>query len=321
MKLELLKNIYFELYRIRGVEEEISRQYKFQKMRCPVHLSIGQEIVSAVFSQIVNKKDFAVSTHRSHAHYLAKGGDLKKMISEIYGKETGCSNGKGGSMHLVDLKVNFMGSSPIVGNIIHIGVGLGLSAKIKKKKQISFIFFGDGAIEQGSFYESLNFSIVKKIPAIFICENNLYSVYSNLAVRQPLGRNNSSMVKSIGVNSALCDGHDIKKIYQTFNTAIEYVKKNQKPFFLEFPSYRWKEHCGPNFDNDIGYRSEKEFFEWKKKDPITKIRNLLIKNKFLEHKVLKKEKKINNEIKAAFNFAEKSKFPKQKSSLEGEYAS
>jgi len=135
MKLELLKNIYFELYRIRGVEEEISKQYKFQRMRCPVHLSIGQEIVSAVFSQIVNKKDFAVSTHRSHAHYLAKGGDLKKMISEIYGKETGCSNGKGGSMHLVDLKVNFMGSSPIVGNIIPIGVGLGLSAKIKKKNK------------------------------------------------------------------------------------------------------------------------------------------------------------------------------------------
>ena len=157
-------------------------------MRCPTHLSVGQELVSAVFSLIAKKKDYAVSTHRGHAHYLAKGGSLKKMIAEIYGKETGTSRGKGGSMHLIDLNVNFMGTSAIVGNSIPVGVGLGLAIKLKNEKKISFVFLGDGAIEEGVFYESLNFAIVKQIPVIFICENNLYSVYSSLKVRQPLKR-------------------------------------------------------------------------------------------------------------------------------------
>ena len=133
-------------------------------MRCPTHLSIGQEAVSAAFSEVVNKKDFAVSSHRAHVHYLAKGGNLKKMIAEIYGKKTGCSKGKGGSMHLIDLDVNFMGSSAIVGNSIPIGTGLALSAKINNTNQKSFIFFGDGATEQGVFYESINFAAVKNLP-------------------------------------------------------------------------------------------------------------------------------------------------------------
>jgi len=320
MKLNLLKNIYTALYRIRAVEEEIAKKYDEGKMRCPVHLSIGQEIVSAVFSQIVKKRDFAVSTHRSHAHYLAKGGSLKRMISEIYGKETGCSNGKGGSMHLVDLAVNFMGSSPIVGNIIPIGVGLGLSANIKNTDQITYVFIGDAAVEEGSFYESLNFACVKKIPVIFICENNLYSVYSNLSERQPMNRDNSKMAKSIGVNSQSCDGHDIFKIYQALNQAATQVRKNKKPFFLEFSSYRWIEHCGSNYDNSIGYRSEKEFLSWKQKDPLSKIRNLLLKKELTNNQLIIEEKKINFEIKQAFNYAAKSKFPKQKTAFEGEYA-
>lgn len=320
MKLNLLTNIYTELYRIRTIEEAIAKKYSEQKMRCPVHLSIGQEIVSAVFSQVVKKKDFAVSTHRSHAHYLAKGGNLRRMISEIYGKETGCSNGKGGSMHLVDLDVNFMGSSPIVGNIIPIGVGLGLSANIKNTDQITYVFIGDGAVEEGSFYESLNFASVKKIPVIFICENNLYSVYSDLSERQPMNRDNSKMVKSIGVNSKFCDGYDINKIYQVLGNASAQVRKNKKPLFLEFSSYRWREHCGPSYDNNIGYRSEKEFLLWKKKDPLNKIRNILSKKKMLNDKLIFEEKRINLEIKKAFDYAVNSKFPKQKDAFEGEYA-
>ena len=129
------------MYRIRSVEEEISKRYSEGKMRCPTHLSIGQEAVPSAFSQIVKKNDFAVSSHRGHAHYLAKGGNLKSMLAEIYGKKTGCSGGKGGSMHLIDLAVNFMGTSAIVGNSIPVGVGLGMSAKIKNTKQVSFIFF------------------------------------------------------------------------------------------------------------------------------------------------------------------------------------
>tara|TARA_Y100000816_G_C26084430_1_gene572016 strand:+ start:592 stop:1551 length:960 start_codon:yes stop_codon:yes gene_type:complete len=319
MKSSLLKDIYFELFRIREIEKSISLKYNEKKMRCPVHLSVGQETVSAVFSKIVKKKDFVVSTHRSHAHYLGKGGSLKKMISEIYGKETGCSKGKGGSMHLVDLKVNFMGSSPIVGNITPLGVGLGLSAKLKKTDQVCFVFLGDGALEQGSFYESLNFSSVKKIPVVFVCENNLYSVYTKISERQPINRNNCEMVRSIGVKSKFCDGNDINKVYKTFKETVDQVRKKKIPYFLEFSTYRWLEHCGPNYDNNIGYRSEKEFLNWKKKDQLKKIRSYLIKKNF-EKQILSMEKKINLEIQNAFRYAENSKFPNEKSSLEGEYA-
>jgi len=153
--------------RIRAVEEKIAAEYNNQRMRCPTHLSIGQEAVPSAISSCINKNDFAVSTHRGHAHYLAKGGDLKAMIAEIYGKETGCSKGKGGSMHLIDTKVGFMGTSAIVGNSIPVGVGLALSCKLKKSDQISIVYLGDGAVEEGVFYESLNFSILQKLRVLF----------------------------------------------------------------------------------------------------------------------------------------------------------
>ena len=151
MSDSLLINLYEQMYRIRTVEEVIADNYPDGKMRCPVHLSIGQEAIPAVFAQVIRASDFAVSTHRGHAHYLAKGGNLNAMIAEIYGKSTGCAKGKGGSMHLIDLGVNFMGTSAIVGNSIPVGVGLALSAQLKKTNQISCIFLGDGATEEGVF--------------------------------------------------------------------------------------------------------------------------------------------------------------------------
>ncbi len=313
LKLRLYKNIL----RYRLVELEIAKEYKNQKMRCPTHLSIGQEAVSAAFAEIVKKRDFAISSHRAHAHYLAKGGNLKKMIAEIYGKKTGCSKGKGGSMHLIDLDVNFMGSSAIVGNSIPVGTGLGLSAIIKNTNQKSFIFFGDGAIEQGAFYESINFAAVKKLPTVFVCENNLYSVYSNLKDRQPKNRKIFQMINSIGIKSYSCDGNDALKCYQTFKKAIEFVNVKKKPVFLEFYTYRHHEHCGPNIDDYLNYRPIKEINFWKKKDPLEISKKILKKN---ELKVIKKfDSEINKEIKAAFNFAKKSAFPSHRSAFEDVY--
>ena len=206
------------MLRIRCVEEKIAERYPEGKMRCPTHLSIGQEAVPVAVSCVLNKKDFAVSTHRGHAHYLAKGGSLKKMIDEIHGKESGCSKGKGGSMHLIDKDVSFMGTSAIVGNSIPLGVGLGLSAKLKSTNQISCIYLGDGAIEQGVFYESINFAILKKLRVLFICENNLYSVYSPLSVRQPKNRKISHMVNGMGINSLECDGNDVISCRKTLKS-------------------------------------------------------------------------------------------------------
>ena len=229
---KLYINLYKQAYKIRAVEEEISKRYNKEKMRCPIHLSIGQEAVSAAFSQVVKKSDFAVSTHRAHAHYLAKGGALKKLIAEIYGKKTGCSKGKGGSMHLIDLDVNFMGTSAIVGNSIPIGVGLGLSEKLLNKKNLSTIFIGEGATEEGVFFESINFAIVKELPVLFICENNLYSVYSSLKDRQPKNRKIYQMIKSLGAKASICDGNNALECYNSISKAYKYVKAQSKPFFL-----------------------------------------------------------------------------------------
>lgn len=288
-------------------------------MRCPTHLSVGQELVASALSIMWNKTDYAVSTHRGHAHFLAKGGSPKKMIAEIYGKETGTSKGKGGSMHLIDLSVNFMGTSAIVGNSIPVGVGLGLSSKLKKKKSISYIFFGDGATEEGVFYESLNFAAVKSLPVIFICENNLYSVYSSLNVRQPTNRKIHKLARSIGINSKICDGYNLAKVLNNIKFAKEYVKKEKKPFFLEFLNYRWLEHCGPNFDNNLGYRTESEYFKFKNKDPIKKIKNDLI-NIYGKNKIIREELQILNIINKAFEFAEQSKFPTISERYKGVYA-
>ena len=170
------KRIKIQLFemmlKIRLVEEEIVKRYSSSQMRCPTHLSIGQEAVPAALGLNVTNKDYAISTHRGHGHYIGKGGNIRSMIAEIYGKSTGCSKGRGGSMHLIDRKVGFMGTSAIVGNSIPVGVGFGLSSKIKKTNQISCVFFGDGATEEGAYYESLNFAVLKKLPVLFICENN-----------------------------------------------------------------------------------------------------------------------------------------------------
>ena len=317
-----MKDLKFNLYKrmlfFRLVEKEIAKRYSEKEMRCPTHLSIGQEAVSAAFSILVNKKDYAVSSHRAHLHYLAKGGDLKRLIAEIYGKKTGCSKGKGGSMHLIDTNVNFMGSSAIVGNSIPVGTGLALSSKIKNDGRKSFIFFGDGAVEQGVFFESINFAIVKKIPAIFVCENNFYSVYSSLRERQPENRKNYKMARAIGIKSFFSSGNDALKCYENLKKAIQYVEKYKRPVFIEFLTYRQIEHCGPNIDDHLNYRSSKEINFWKLKDPLTQASKSLSKK---NNQLIKlEEKKCLSKIYKAFKFAKNSPKPLKKSIYEDIYA-
>jgi len=296
--------------RIRAVEETIAEKYKEWEMRCPTHLSIGQEAVAAVVGYLLNRDDMAVSTHRAHAHYLGKGGDLKAMIAEIYGKETGCSKGRGGSMHLIDKSVGFMGSTAIVGGTIPIGTGFALGIKYRKTNQISCIFLGDGAVEEGAFYESLNFAVLHQLPVLFICENNLYSVYSPLSKRQPAGRKINELARGIGVTSLYADGNEVLQIHEAIASAIEEIRMGKGPRFLEFSTYRWREHCGPNFDNDIGYRTEEEFLEWKLKDPISIFQHQLMEVGYLIDGQLEEIAiTIKNEIDEAFDFAQASAFP------------
>jgi TPP-dependent pyruvate/acetoin dehydrogenase alpha subunit len=309
-KKHLLK-IFQTFYLIRSTEFEISKRYKENKMRCPTHLSIGQEAVPSVLSLFLTKDNPCVSTHRGHAHYLSKGGDLNKMIAEIYGKATGCSKGKGGSMHLIDKKVGFFGTSAIVGNSLPIGAGLSYNFKLNNKKKLfSVIFLGDGSIEEGSFYETINLCATMNLPVLFVCENNLYSVYSPLSVRQPKGRDNVKMINEIGINSFRADGNNVSEIFKTFKKAINYIQEKAKPCFVEFSNYRWLEHCGPNYDNELGYRKKSEYLKWKKRDCFERLRNNL-KKFYGKKKILELEKKINIKIIKAFNFAENSPFPKK----------
>ena len=314
---QLLKKMYF----IRLVEEEIAERYNQGQMRCPVHLSIGQEGVPAAFSMASRRSDFAVSTHRGHAHYLAKGGNLKAMISEIYGKSTGCSKGKGGSMHLIDLAVRFMGSTAIVGNSIPIGVGLGLSAQLKDTEDVSCVFLGDGAIEEGVFFESLNFAAVRKLPVLFICENNFYSVYSPLSVRQPPNRNIAKMIESFGVKSISAEGNDAYVVYEYLSNAFAEIRSGSGPIFMEFSTYRWREHCGPAFDDELGYRTAEEVAFWKAKDPIAKITQALetvIPN--FHSRITSDILIIKREIESAFEFAEHAPYPAPEEAFKGVFA-
>lgn len=318
---EILKDLFYVTLRIRLVEQQIADLYPEQEMRCPVHLSIGQEAIAAGVCLALEPKDYVMSNHRSHAHYLAKGGDLKAMLAEIYGKATGCSSGKGGSMHLVDLSVGFLGATPIVASTIPMGVGAAFGAAMQKLGRVAVVFFGDGATEEGVFYEALNFAQLKKVPVLFVCENNFYSVYSPLSVRQPEERSIVTMVKGMGIEIQYGNGNDAIDVFQKSRLAVEKARNGNGPIFLKFDTYRWREHCGPNSDNDLGYRSEEEFIEWKKRDPVLNLQKRLIDEGVLTMQDAKEMKeRINDEIGESFLFAKDSPFPKQSTLLEDIFA-
>ena len=299
-----LSELQASMLRIRLVEESIANKYSEQKMRCPTHLSIGQEAIAVGVCSNLTNEDQVLSSQRAHAHYLAKGGCLNSMLAEIYGKVTGCSKGMGGSMHLIDKSVGFMGSTAIVGNTIPVAVGSALAMKIQEKKSISCVFFGDGATEEGVFYESINFAIIHNLPVLFICENNLYSVYSGLEVRQPKGRKIFEMVRAFGIESSHGDGNNVQQVSDYVELARDKILSGNGPQFLEFDTYRWREHCGPNYDNDIGYREEEEFLEWVKKDPLKSVYDNKDQSSIKEF-----FSKFNEEIKKAHQFADNSEFP------------
>jgi TPP-dependent pyruvate/acetoin dehydrogenase alpha subunit len=303
INLELFRSIY----KIRRTEEQISKLYSEQEMRCPVHLSIGQEATAVGVCSALNKNDKIISTHRAHAHYLAKGGSLKKMISELYGKKNGCVNGLGGSMYLQDIKAGVVAAVPIVGSNIAIGAGVAFKSMFEKtSKDITIIFFGEGATEEGIFNESINFASIHDLPILFVCENNLYSVYTPLKDRQTKGRNLTKIVSSYGIQSYSMNGNDVTQVYTKSKKIINNIRKKRKPFFLELKTYRWLEHCGPNWDDHLNYRPRGELKKWIKNCPLKKIEKKIGLNK---KKIKKIKDTIDKEIESSFKYAKKSPFP------------
>jgi pyruvate dehydrogenase E1 component alpha subunit len=275
-----LLDLYRSMLRIRLVEEAIAEHYGEGEMRCPVHLSIGQEAAAVGVCEALAPSDKVYSTHRCHAHYLAKGGDLKRMFAEICGKADGCVGGRGGSMHLMDIDKGMMASIPIVSSSIPVAVGSALADKRMRTGKVTVAFFGDASIEEGVYHESANFASLHRLPVIFVCENNLYSVYTPLRERQP-DRPITDVARAHGIKAAHCDGNDVAQVFLTTSNAVERARNGHGPTFLLLDTYRWREHCGPNFDNTIGYRSEAEFENWKRRCPLERLRAQLVDGSIL----------------------------------------
>jgi len=267
-RIDILKN----MVRIRLAEERIAELYGEQEMRCPTHLCIGQEAVPSVVSALLDQEDLVFSGHRSHGHYLAKGGDMNAMFAELYGKATGCAAGKGGSQHLIDISCGFMGAAPILSSTISVGVGAAWSAQLDGEPQVSVVYFGDGATEEGSFHESLNFASVRKLPVVFVCENNLYSVHSAMDIRQPPDRPIAALGVAHGMPGDTCDGNDVEALFPVLANAVARARAGEGPSLIECLTYRWMEHCGPNDDIALGYRQLSELTEWQEQDPIARLR-------------------------------------------------
>jgi acetoin:2,6-dichlorophenolindophenol oxidoreductase subunit alpha len=307
---KLLIKLYFDMLRIRKVQLHIESLYHLDEMKTPIHLSIGQEAIAVGVCANLYQNDYISSSHRSHGHYLAKGGDLKALIAELYCRETGCSKGHGGSMHLVDTSVGHIGSSSIVGGGIPIGTGLGFSIQMKGEDRVSIIFFGDGAADEGVLYESINFAILKKLPVIFVYENNQYSVCSHVSARQAgeiiFHKTPADLMTSCKVN-----GNAVLEVYKAAQHAVQRARKKQGPSFIECKTYRVREHAGAGSDEKLGYRPPEEIRAWEAKCPVKFYLQVLLDNGILnEEKLREMEAIIDREINVAFRFAQESPLPK-----------
>ena len=321
----LALNLYQDMLYIRMVEDFISNNYfpknKEQEMRCPVHLSTGQEAVSVGIISLLKKKDKIFLTHRCHGQYLAKNGSLNAMLSEIYGKSDGCIGGRGGSMHLQDIDNGVFISIPIVGSVIPISVGSALSCKIKKLKLRNVVFFGDGALEEGIWHESAEFAKLNNLNVTFVCENNLYSVYTPLHQRQFTNKI-ERFAKTHDIKVFECDGNKVDEVYKKAKSALNYSDSYSQPSFILAHTYRHREHCGPNFDDHLNYRSKKEVKKWTNRDPIKYWEKILIKNGILDkNKIYLIKTKIEKKIMKSHKYAQNSKLPQKKEASKYVYSS
>jgi TPP-dependent pyruvate/acetoin dehydrogenase alpha subunit len=295
--------LYRALYRIRRLEEEVARVYPTDKIKSPVHLSIGQEAVSVGVCEALEPCDVVFGTYRSHALYLAKGGDMRRMVAELFGKATGCTGGKGGSMHLIAAERGMMGASAVVGTTIANAVGYAYAMRYKRTNAVVVSFFGDGATEEGVFSESLNFAALKKLPLLFVCENNQYAIHTHQSLRQG-NTDICGRARSFGLPADRLDGNDLPALVAKAREVVARIRAGEGPAFLEAATYRWREHVGPGEDYHLGYRTPDEAKPWKEADALVRTAAQL---KEPERRRLEEE--VEEEVAEAFAFAEASPFP------------
>jgi len=286
------------------VEEEIARIYPTDKIKSPVHLSIGQEAIAVAVCRALRPEDIVFLSYRSHAGYLAKGGDLRAMVAELYGKATGCAKGKGGSMHLVDTEHNVMGASAVVGTTIPHAVGYAYAMQLRREPRVVVSFFGDGATDEGVFDESINFAALKHLPILFVCENNGYAIHTRQQQRHFVS-NIAERARVRGIASEVIDD-DLATLLGRAEDAVASIRRGEGPRLLECLTYRWKEHVGPGEDFHLGYRTREEAEPWYARDAVR-----------LSGEALSPEDRsrvideVEKEIAGAIAFAEESPFPER----------
>jgi TPP-dependent pyruvate/acetoin dehydrogenase alpha subunit len=312
---DLFKDLYRAMVRIRLCEESFVEPIVAGDIRTPCHLYSGQEAVAAGICASLTQEDYIFGNHRSHGHFLAKGGSMQEMVAEIYCRENGCSHGRGGSMHLIAPDVGMLGAAPIVAGTISLALGAALASAIRQDGHVTVSFFGDGATGEGVLYECLNFSALKKLPIIFVCENNYYATH--MPIREcRIDRDICEIARPFGIDGRRIDGNDVLQVYETGREATAKCRRGEGPVFLECLTYRFRGHVGPD-DNIQGshtdIRPKEEVENWLQNDPIKKFERYLISQNLIGKDVLEAiEKEAREEVAEAHHFAKNSPRPDQK---------
>jgi pyruvate dehydrogenase E1 component alpha subunit len=293
--------LLYQLMLIRRFEEKSAELYTKEKIRGFLHLYAGEEAVAAGVMRALTAEDNVLSTYREHGHALLKGVDAGAIMAEMYGKQEGCSRGRGGSMHLFDAKKKFYGGNAIVAGHLCVAVGMALATKKQKKNNITCCFFGEGAAAEGEFHEAMNLAALWNVPVLFVCENNLYAMGTAI-------RYSHSVVEiekkgpAYGIETKAVDGMDVLAVEKAAKEAADKIRETGKPFFLVCNTYRFRAHS--MFDAEL-YREKAEVEEWKKRDPITRLQQLLLKeNEITKNEIETINKQVEEEVQKAVDFAE-----------------
>lgn len=310
-------DMLYKMMLIRGFEEKVEELFSLNLIHGSTHLYIGQEATAVGACKALNNDDYITSTHRGHGHCIAKGGDVKYMMAELLGRKTGYCKGKGGSMHIADMNIGILGANGVVGGGIPIATGAGLSIKMRGTKQVVICFFGDGAVNQGSFHESLNLASIWNLPVIYIIENNLYGMSMAVSKAVKIERL-ADRAKAYNIPGIVMDGNDVIEVYDTVSDAVEKARNGEGPILIESLTYRWRGHSR---SDARAYRTREEEAEWRAKCPIRRFKDRLISEGLLTEEGFKElEKKVEDDLNNAIEFAKASPFPDPEDLLTDVYA-
>ncbi|MFZ0248138.1 thiamine pyrophosphate-dependent dehydrogenase E1 component subunit alpha [Candidatus Binatus sp.] len=308
LPISLLRRMYRTMVLIRRFEEAVADRVTAGEIKTPCHLYIGQEAVATGVCSALDREDYVWGGHRSHGHYIAKGGDIRALMAEIFCRATGCSEGRGGSMHICAPEVGILGTVPLVAATIPLAAGAALASKLRNDRRVSVSFFGDGATEEGHFHETLNIAGLYRLPVLFVCENNFYSSHLHLSERRVCD-NIDSAGQLHGVESVRVDGNDVLAVRDAATRAVDRARNGMGPTLIECRTFRWRGHVGPSWDMDVGIKRKDDLKQWIERDPIRLLREVLLAQGESPEEVDAVETECGDLIEDAVGFAKNSPEP------------